>query len=48
VLFRSADAYARQGFRLSPGQKCGDHDTARYLARVRAMKVEFSRLAAAE
>ena len=43
-----ADAYARQGFRLSSGQKCGDHDTARYLARVRAMKAEFSRLAAAE
>jgi len=43
-----ADAYARQGFRLTVGQKCGDHDVARYLARVNAMKLEFTRLAAAE
>ena len=43
-----ADAYARRGFRLTAGQKCGDHDVARYLARVNAMKLEFARLAAAE
>ena len=30
------------------GQKCGEHDVARYLARVNAMKLEFTRLAAAE
>src|SRR2546428_4363845 len=43
-----ADAYARRGFRLAAGQKCGEHDVARYLARVNSMKLEFTRLAAAE
>jgi hypothetical protein len=42
------DAYARRGFRLLPGQRCGDHDPARYLARVNAMKRLFARLAGAE
>ena len=42
------DAYARRGFRLAPGQRCGDHDPARYLARVNAMQRLFARLAAAE
>ena len=42
------DGYARRGFRLTPGQRCGDHDTGRYLARVSAMKRLFARLAAAE
>lgn len=40
-----ADAYARRGFRLAAGEKCGDHDVRRYLARVNAMKVQFTRLA---
>jgi hypothetical protein len=44
----SAATYARRGFRLTVGQRCGDHDVARYLARVNAMKLEFARLAAAE
>jgi hypothetical protein len=43
-----AEAYARRGFRLSPGQRCGDHDVAQYLRRVQAMTAQFSRLAAAE
>jgi hypothetical protein len=38
------DAYARRRFRLTPGQHCGDHDVARYLAHVNAMKSHFSRL----
>jgi hypothetical protein len=42
------DAYARRGFRLAPGQRCGDHDPARYLARVNAMKRLFARLGADE
>ena len=42
------DAYARRGFRLTPGQRCGDHDVARYLARVNALKRYFSRLAATD
>jgi hypothetical protein len=43
-----AEAYARRGFRLTPGQRCGDHDVARYLAHVDALKLVFTRLAAAD
>lgn len=42
------DDFARRGFRLAPGQRCGDHDAAAYLARVNGMKQQFARLAAAE
>jgi hypothetical protein len=42
------DAYARRGFTLTPGQKCGDHDVRGYLLHVNAMKRRFARLAAAE
>jgi hypothetical protein len=42
------DDFARRGFRLAPGQRCGDHEAAAYLARVSAMKQQFARLAAAE
>jgi hypothetical protein len=41
-----ADAYARRGFRLTAGQRCGDHDVRGYLAQVNAMKRQFVRLAA--
>ena len=44
----AGDAYAGRGFRLSLHQRCGDHDVRGYLARVDAMKREFSRLAAAD
>jgi hypothetical protein len=40
----AGDAYARRGFRLTPAQRCGDHDPARYLARVNAMKRQFARM----
>jgi hypothetical protein len=40
----AGDAYARQGFRLTTGQQCGDHPTGRYLAQVNAMKRQFARL----
>jgi hypothetical protein len=40
-----ADAFARRGFRVAPGQRCGEHDLARYLAQVNALKREFARLA---
>lgn len=43
----AGDAYARRGFRLTAGQRCGDHDAGRYLAQVNAMKQQFLRLAAA-
>jgi hypothetical protein len=42
----AGDAYARGGFRLRRGQRCGDHDTRRYLAQVNALKLQFARLAA--
>jgi hypothetical protein len=41
----AGDAYARRGFRLTAGQRCGDHDVRGYLARVNAMKRVFARLA---
>jgi hypothetical protein len=40
------DAFARRGFRLTPGQKCGDHDVRAYLAQISTMKRLFGRLAA--
>jgi hypothetical protein len=38
--------FARRGFRLSPHQRCGDHDVRIYLAKVDNMKRQFARLAA--
>ena len=42
----AGDAYAGRGFRLEPGERCGDHDAARFLARLNSMKRQFARLAA--
>ena len=39
--------YARQGFRLAPEQKCGDHSAESYVKRADAMIHEFQRLEAA-
>jgi hypothetical protein len=41
----AGNAYARRGFHLGAGQRCGDHDAGRYLARLNAMKHVFARLA---
>jgi hypothetical protein len=41
-------AYAARGFKLTPRQRCGDHDVGLYLARVNGMKRQFTRLAAGE
>lgn len=41
----AGDAYARRGFRLAEGQRCGEHDAAIYLARVNRMKRVFRALA---
>lgn len=41
-----AAAFVRGGFKLSRGERCGDHDVAAYLGRVNAMKRQFRRLAA--
>ena len=38
-------SYASRGFRLLPGQRCGDHDVGRYLARIDTMTAAFARLA---
>jgi hypothetical protein len=43
----AGNAYARRGFRLATGQRCGDHDPGRYLAEVNALRRQFVRLAAA-
>jgi hypothetical protein len=42
---RAGDAYARRGFRLRRGQRCGDHSASGYLARVNTLKRQFARLA---
>lgn len=42
----AGDAYARRGFRLASGQRCGEHDARAYLERVAAMKRAFARLSA--
>ena len=41
-----AKAFARRGFHLIAGERCGDHDVATYLAQIRAMRRDFLRLAA--
>lgn len=35
-------SYAMRRFRLTAGQRCGDHDVDRYLAQVDAMKRVFA------
>ena len=44
----AGNAYARGGFRLRRGQRCGDHAVRRYLAEVNALKRQFARLAASD
>jgi hypothetical protein len=43
----AGNAYAKRGFRLAAGERCGDHDVRGYLARVDAMKRVFARLSGA-
>jgi hypothetical protein len=43
----AAAAYAKGGFRVRAGQRCGTHDLHAYLGRVHAMQARFRRLAAA-
>ena len=42
----AGDAFARRGFRLTPEQRCGEHDVRAYLAQVHALKRLFARLSA--
>jgi hypothetical protein len=41
-------AYAARGFRLTPHQRCGDHDVSDYLGRVNELKYEFAKPAAGD
>ena len=41
----AGDAYARRGFRLKRGQRCGNHDPRRYLTEVNVLKRQFAHLA---
>mgnify|MGYP001343545521 CR=1 FL=1 len=38
-------SFARRGFTTGRGQRCGDHDVARYLARLRALQRLFAKIA---
>jgi hypothetical protein len=40
----AGDEFARHGFKLSEGQRCGDHQARAYIQRVEAMQNVFSRL----
>jgi len=40
------EAFAHRGFKLTPGERCGDHDVATYLAHVRSTKWTFLGFAA--
>ena len=37
----AANSFVRRGFRLKPGEQCGDHDVATYLARIGALQRVF-------
>ena len=41
----AGEAFVKRGFRPTAGQRCGDHDLARYLTRMNAMKKLFGRMA---
>jgi hypothetical protein len=41
-----AKTFAQRAYQLSPGERCGDHEVAAYVAQVNAMKRQFLRLAA--
>jgi hypothetical protein len=44
----AGDAFAKQSFRVSTGQRCGEHDVWAYLAQLHAMKRIFVRHAQAD
>jgi hypothetical protein len=41
----AGNLYAQRRFHLAPGQRCGDHSAAGYIAKVESMKREFAQLA---
>jgi hypothetical protein len=44
----AGERYARRGLKMSPGQRCGDHDARAYVGRVEQLQRIFDRLAAEE
>ncbi|MFZ5861222.1 MAG: lytic transglycosylase domain-containing protein [Nitrospirota bacterium] len=44
----AGDGYAARGFRVTAGQRCGDHDIRAYLAQVNGLQRRFARLAVAD
>jgi hypothetical protein len=40
----AGERYAARGLRFTPGQRCGDHDAAQYVAKVSRMKEVFRKL----
>jgi len=42
----AGEDYAKRGFRLLDGQRCGDHEARVYLTRVAGMRSVFQQLAA--
>jgi hypothetical protein len=42
----AGNEYARRGFRLSRGQRCGNHEARHYLSQVNGLKRQFARLVA--
>ncbi len=40
----AANRYAARGLRLTPGQRCGDHDPRQYIERVMGLTQVFARL----
>jgi hypothetical protein len=44
----AGERLARRGLRLTPGQRCGDHDVRTYVGKVNAMRRVFVRLRAAD
>jgi hypothetical protein len=44
----AGNLYVRRGFKLAPGQRCGDHEARLYVARVNAMKRVFTDLERAD
>ena len=42
--FGTGRTYAARRFRLTPHQRCGDHDVRTYLARIKALKHTFAKI----
>ena len=42
--FGAGRTYTTRRFRLTPHQRCGDHDVQAYLARIKALKHKFAKL----